>query len=136
MSVQTRLALVTGANRGIGREVCRQLAAHGFTVLLGSRELSKGEMTVQQLGAAPVAIEAVSLDVTNPQSVEQLRDSVAARFGALNVLVNNAAILYDTWQQACNADLAAMQQALDTNLLGAWRIATAFLPLLRRSAHG
>ena len=136
MSVHTRLALVTGANRGIGREVCRQLAAHGFTVLLGSRELSKGELAVQQLGAAPGAIEAVSLDVTDPQSVEQLRDSVAARFGALDVLVNNAAILYDTWQQARGADLAVVQQALDTNLLGAWRVATAFIPLLRHSARG
>lgn len=136
MSTSKRLALVTGANRGIGREVCRQLAAHGFTVLLGSRELSKGEMAVEQLGEAPGAIEAVSLDVTDPQSVERLRDNVAARFGALDVLVNNAAILYDTWQEARSADLAVVQQALDTNLLGAWSVATAFIPLLRRSAHG
>jgi NAD(P)-dependent dehydrogenase (short-subunit alcohol dehydrogenase family) len=136
VSTSTRLALVTGANRGIGREVCRQLAAHGFTVLLGSRELSKGRLAVAQLGAKSGAIEAMSLDVTSPQSVEQLRDSVAARFGVLDVLVNNAAILYDTWQQARSADLAVVQQALDTNLLGAWRVAMAFIPLLQRSAHG
>jgi NAD(P)-dependent dehydrogenase (short-subunit alcohol dehydrogenase family) len=136
MSTQTHLALVTGANRGIGREVCRQLAAHGFSVLLGSRDLDKGEAAIRQLGAAPGEIEAVQLDVADPQSVEQLRDTVAARFGTLDVLVNNAAILYDTWQQARSTDLAVVQQALDTNLLGAWRMATAFLPLLQRSAHG
>ncbi len=81
-------------------------------------------------------IEAVSFDVTHLQSVELLRDSVATRFGALDVLVNDAVILYDTWQQARSADLAVVHQALDSNLVDAWRVATAFMPLLRRSIHG
>jgi NAD(P)-dependent dehydrogenase (short-subunit alcohol dehydrogenase family) len=77
----------------------------------------------------------IALDVTDPAGVEAAAAAVADRVGALDVLVNNAAIHYDTWQRASAADLGVVQEALDTNLLGAWRVALAFLPLLRRSAH-
>lgn len=136
MTKQRRIALVTGANRGIGLEVCRQLAEQGFTVLLGSRNKAKGEAAVQAAGQTASAIQSVQLDVTDRQSIERLRVLVEQQFGQLDVLVNNAAILYDTWQQASSADLAVVQQALDTNLFGAWRMCEAFLPLLRRSQHG
>lgn len=122
MTKQRRIALVTGANRGIGLEVCRQLAEQGFTVLLGSRNKAKGEAAVQAAGQTASAIQSVQLDVTDRQSIEQLRVLVEQQFGQLDVLVNNAAILYDTWQQASSADLAVVQQALDTNLFGAWRM--------------
>jgi NAD(P)-dependent dehydrogenase (short-subunit alcohol dehydrogenase family) len=124
-----RVALVTGANRGIGLEVCRQLARRGFVVLLGARDAAKGARAARQLGGD---ISPVQLDVADPDSV---RDA-AAGLDRLDVLVNNAAILYDTWQRGVDADLDQVRDALDTNLLGAWRVTQAVLPLLRASPAG
>jgi NAD(P)-dependent dehydrogenase (short-subunit alcohol dehydrogenase family) len=81
-------------------------------------------------------VQALAVDVADPASVEAARSLVEAQIGRLDVLVNNAAILYDTDQQARSADLRVVQQALDTNLFGAWRMCQAFIPLLRRSGHG
>src|SRR5207247_11256759 len=75
------------------------------------------------------------LDVTDPDSIERARARVTADFGRLDVLVNNAAILYDTWQHAVDADVAQVREALETNLFGAWNMVRAFLPLLRSSRH-
>lgn len=129
-----RLALVTGANRGIGFEVCRQLGQAGFTVLLGSRDFAKGAKAARTLQAGGIQVVPCHLDVTSHESVYALRQRVQQDYGALDVLVNNAAILYDIWQRASNASLAEAQQAWDTNTLGAWRMIQAFAPLLRHSA--
>ena len=134
MPEQQRVALVTGANRGIGLEVCRQLAQYGFRVFLGSRDEAKSAAAVRQLGMA--SMQALPLNVADPASIEVARNFVKGQVGQLDVLVNNAAILYDTDQQARSADLAVVQQALDTNLFGAWRMCQAFIPLLQRSRHG
>jgi len=133
--VDRPVALVTGANRGIGLEVCRQLAARGLTVVLGSRDAGKGERAVAALGVGKGTVLPCQLDVTDPDSIERTRARVTADFGRLDVLVNNAAILYDTWQHAVDADLAQVREALETNLFGAWSMVRAFLPLLRRSRH-
>jgi NAD(P)-dependent dehydrogenase (short-subunit alcohol dehydrogenase family) len=125
--------VISGANRGIGLEVCRQLAERGYTVVLGSRDLAKGEAAVRELTGE---VHPRQLDVTDPQSVERLRQAMESDFGRLDVLVNNAAILYDTWQRAADADLAVVREALETNLFGAWRLCQAFIPLLRRGRHG
>ena len=129
------VALVTGANRGIGLEVCRQLGALGYAVLLGSRDLAKGERAVAGLAQEGHVVQPCQLDVTDLESIERARVRVAADFGRLDVLVNNAAILYDTWQHAVDADLAQVREALETNLFGAWNMVRAFLPLLRKSRH-
>ncbi|MBE9159948.1 SDR family oxidoreductase [Nodosilinea sp. LEGE 06152] len=133
---QPTVALVTGANRGIGLEVTRQLAQEGMTVILGSRDLAKGEAAAAPLVQARLEVLPQPLDVTDPDSIQHLAQTVEQQFGHLDVLVNNAGILYDTWQQASNADLAVVQEAWDTNTLGPWRMAQAFLPLLKRSPHG
>ncbi|HEV8581068.1 MAG TPA: SDR family oxidoreductase [Thermoanaerobaculia bacterium] len=117
----------------MGLAVCRQLAERGFTVMLGSRDLAKGEAAARSLAGE---VHARQLDVADAAGVERLRRTVEAEFGRLDVLVNNAAILYDTWQRAENADLAVVREALETNLFGAWRLCEAFIPLLRRSLHG
>jgi NAD(P)-dependent dehydrogenase (short-subunit alcohol dehydrogenase family) len=116
-------ALVTGANRGLGLEVARQLAARGYTVLAGARDPS----TVPAGDITPVR-----LDVTDQATIGALRREV----GELDVLVNNAAIHYDTWQSVLTADLDVVREAIETNTLGAWRMAMAFAPLLTASAHG
>ena len=132
---QERVAIVTGANRGIGLEVTRQLADLGYTVVLGSRDLGKGEAAAKKLKVGD-RIMARRLDVTEQSTIDRLRDEIATTFGSVHVLVNNAAIHYDTWENAADADLRTVQEALDTNLLGAWRMCQAFIPLLRKSKHG
>jgi NAD(P)-dependent dehydrogenase (short-subunit alcohol dehydrogenase family) len=103
---------------------------------LGSRDLAKGEQAATSLKRQGLDILPHQLDVTDKASIEQLRAQVESAFGRLDVLVNNAAILYDTWQQALNADLEIVREALETNTLGAWQMCQAFIPLLRRSPHG
>jgi NAD(P)-dependent dehydrogenase (short-subunit alcohol dehydrogenase family) len=121
-----RTAAVTGANRGIGLEVARQLAADGFEVIAGSRDLDKGRRAVGDLGGE---VEARQLDVADPNSVS----AFAAGLDRLDVLVNNAAGFYDTWESGVDADLDVVRDALEVNVLGAWRVTQACLPLLRRS---
>jgi NAD(P)-dependent dehydrogenase (short-subunit alcohol dehydrogenase family) len=117
-------ALVTGANRGIGLEVARQLAERGYTVLAGARDPS----AVPELPG----VRAVRLDVTDDDTIAAVRGSL----DALDVLVNNAAIHYDTYQRVVDADLGVVREALETNTLGPSRLAIAFADLLRASHHG
>jgi NAD(P)-dependent dehydrogenase (short-subunit alcohol dehydrogenase family) len=118
-------ALVTGANRGIGAEVARQLADRGFTVIAGARR-------PDSVPALPGDVRRARLDVTDDASIAALRREL----DALDVLVNNAAIHYDTWQRVLTADLDVVREALETNTLGAWRLAIAFADLLRASPRG
>lgn len=134
MTTQTQIALVTGANRGIGLEVCRQLVQRHYTVILGARDEAKGRQAAANLNQMQIIPR--QLDVSDPASIERARDWLTAEFGRLDVLVNNAAIHYDTWQRAVNADLNIVQEAVETNVYGPWRMVQAFLPLLRQSPHG
>ena len=124
------ISLVTGGNRGIGREVCRQLAARRGTVLLTAR--SGAAAAAAAIGPAVVPLD---LDVTSEADIERVAAEIGDRYGRLDVLVNNAAILYDTWQHAANADLAQVREAAETNLYGPWRLTQALLPSLRAGAH-
>jgi NAD(P)-dependent dehydrogenase (short-subunit alcohol dehydrogenase family) len=130
------IAIVTGANRGIGLEVAHQLAVQGALVILGSRDAEKGKAAAKSLAENGLNVFSRQLDVTDPDSIQRLAMQVEEEFERLDILVNNAGILYDTWEQASNADLATVQQAWETNTLGPWRMCQAFLPLLRRSEHG
>jgi NAD(P)-dependent dehydrogenase (short-subunit alcohol dehydrogenase family) len=131
-----RIAVVTGANRGIGLEVARQLADAGDTVVLGSRDRIRGEEAARPLVDAGRDVLVRRLDVTDQSTLDAVAAELSASYGRLDVLVNNAAINYDTWQQAAGADLTVVAETIDTNLVGAWRAINAFLPLLRSSEHG
>jgi NAD(P)-dependent dehydrogenase (short-subunit alcohol dehydrogenase family) len=131
-----KVALVTGANRGIGLEVVRQLAQRGFAVVLTARDPRKAWTAALPLAGEGLNVIPLKLDVTDAESVREAARFVEERFGRLDVLVNNAAILYDDWQRAETADLETVREAFETNTLGAWRVAQAFIPLLRRSKHG
>jgi NAD(P)-dependent dehydrogenase (short-subunit alcohol dehydrogenase family) len=135
VSDRVRVVLVTGANRGIGQELARQLALRGDAVVLTARELAKAERAATAL---PVhqRVLAGRLDVTDSASIQQVAADLDRRYGRLDVLVNNAAIHYDTWQHAGTADLQIVREALEVNLLGAWRVSLTLLPLLRASRHG
>lgn len=129
------IALVTGANRGIGFEVVRQLAQHGMLVILAGRDKEKSDAAAGQLTAESLQVIPKSVDVSDDDSVRQLAAEIDAGFGRLDVLVNNAAAYVDWSETATTADLQGVHTVLETNLFGAWRTSQAFLPLLRRSPH-
>lgn len=132
----SRVALVTGANRGIGFEVCRQLAERGFIVLLTARTAVKARTAAKALDEAGT-VEPLVLDVADARSIEKAAAEVAGRYGCLDVLINNAAINYDTWETALNADInGVVMDTIRTNVIGPWRMCQAFLPLLRKSRAG
>jgi NAD(P)-dependent dehydrogenase (short-subunit alcohol dehydrogenase family) len=133
MNKPVRIALITGANRGIGFEVCRQLASQGFVVLLTARDAAKAETAARKLGNGGT-VESLLLDVADIASIEKAAEVVAGRYGYLDVLINNAGINYDTWETAESADIdGTVQDTIRTNLLGPWQVSKAFLPLLRKS---
>jgi len=129
------VAVVTGGNRGVGREVCRQLALLGYTVVLGSRDLRKGELAAKELDPEGSRIVACQLEVDNSISVTSMAEWVKGRFGRTDVLVNNASTMYDRWATASNADLGTVAEAIDVNLFGPWRVTHALLPMLRSSTR-
>jgi NAD(P)-dependent dehydrogenase (short-subunit alcohol dehydrogenase family) len=133
MSVDLPVALVTGGNRGIGREVCRQLALLGYLVALGARDQRKGELAAKELDPEGTRIIACPLEVDNTMSVDALAGWMKERFGRADVLVNNASTPYDRWATASSADLGLVAEAIDVNLFGPWRVVHALLPLLRSS---
>ncbi|MBQ4856345.1 SDR family NAD(P)-dependent oxidoreductase [Rhodanobacter sp. B2A1Ga4] len=131
-----RVALVSGANRGLGFEVVRQLSEHGITVLLGARDLDKGLHAARQLAGALGEVIAVQLDVTQQDQVDTLARWIEVTYGRLDVLVNNAGGHYDHDAHASHADLAPALDAMQTHLFGTWRLSSALLPLMRRHGYG
>jgi NAD(P)-dependent dehydrogenase (short-subunit alcohol dehydrogenase family) len=129
------VALITGANKGIGLEVARELAAKGMRVLLGSRDAKRGQAAVEALQAEGLKeIELIEIDVTSQESIDKAAADIGARYGVLDVLINNAGVLIDRAapSEATQEDL---RQTFDTNFFGAIAVAQAFLPLLRKSAN-
>jgi NAD(P)-dependent dehydrogenase (short-subunit alcohol dehydrogenase family) len=133
MAENGRVALVSGGNRGIGLEIVRQLAERGLTVVLGSRDREQGRAAAAGLSGGVVVRQ---LDVADPESVDRLSRSVEEEFGRLDVLVNNAGITNDEGQRGVDADLERVREALETNLLGAWRLCEAAIPFMRRHGYG
>jgi NAD(P)-dependent dehydrogenase (short-subunit alcohol dehydrogenase family) len=132
-----KIALVTGGNRGLGYETCRQLAELGLKVLLGARDLSKGKSAANQLNEKEgLDVMFYQLDVSDQNSISNVIKEVDKEFGRLDVLVNNAAILYDTWQNAVNADLEVVNDALRTNLFGPWKLSQVFIPMMKSNRYG
>jgi NAD(P)-dependent dehydrogenase (short-subunit alcohol dehydrogenase family) len=129
-----RVALVSGGNRGIGREVARRLAAEGHTVVIGARDLARGEQVAEELGAGVMAHQ---LDVTEEESVARCVAAIDDQFGRLDILANNAGIEGGGWStDAADVDLDEVRDVLETNLFGAWRLTQAVLPLMRRNGYG
>jgi NAD(P)-dependent dehydrogenase (short-subunit alcohol dehydrogenase family) len=133
MAESTRVALVSGGNRGIGLELCRQLPERGITVIMGSREGEQGRAAAAGLSGGVVVRQ---LDVADPESVERISRSIEEEFGRLDVLVNNAALSNDGGQRGVDADLGRVQEALEVNLFGAWRLCEMAIPLMRRNGYG
>jgi NAD(P)-dependent dehydrogenase (short-subunit alcohol dehydrogenase family) len=131
-----RVALVTGANRGIGYEICRQLGRAGHAVALTARDETRGGAAACRLRQEGLPVRFYALDVTAPEAARRVAAAVESELGRLDALVNNAAIAIDARACLATVDLAVMRQTLETNLLGALACCQAFLPMMRRQQYG
>jgi NAD(P)-dependent dehydrogenase (short-subunit alcohol dehydrogenase family) len=131
-----KIALITGANKGIGFEVARQLAASGCVVLLGARNEPLGKEAAGRLAAEGLDVRFVLIDVTELSTITAAAENLSRDFGRLDILVNNAGINDPADGPALTAHLDAVERVLRTNFLGALAVAQAMLPLLRKSAAG
>lgn len=132
----SRVALVTGGNRGIGKEIARQLASKGLTVIIGCRDEAKGKAAADELAAAGTPVRAETVDVSDRQSIGALMDRVERAYGRLDVLVNNAGILLDRGVSVLDVEEAVVRETFETNFYGVLRLIQAAVPLMRRHGYG
>jgi NAD(P)-dependent dehydrogenase (short-subunit alcohol dehydrogenase family) len=125
------ICVVTGANRGIGLEICRALARRGAQVVLTARKARAGEAMVKKLATQNLTVAFHPLDVTSTKSVLALRRFVQRTYGRLDVLINNAGIIGKGDTSGLAVDLKTVRETLETNALGPWHLAQALTPLLR-----
>jgi NAD(P)-dependent dehydrogenase (short-subunit alcohol dehydrogenase family) len=135
-TVSGTVALVTGANKGIGFEVARALAADGVMVWVAARDQTRGAAAVRQLRDDGLHVEQLLLDVIDESSVRHAAERVARESGRLDILVNNAGIALDAGIAPSEVDSEQIRATFEVNLFGAIRVTQAFLPLLRKSAAG
>jgi nucleoside-diphosphate-sugar epimerase len=128
------VVVVTGGNRGIGLEICRQLAARGAQVVLTARKRAAGDAAVKKLAAQKLAVAFHLLDVTDGNSIVALRDFLQDTCGHLDVLINNAGIIAKAEASALTVELTTIRDTLETNALGPLHLAQTLLPLLKRGA--
>ncbi len=139
------VALVTGANQGIGMQIAKDLVSHGYTVLVGSRNLQRGEAAAKEIGVDAIALQ---LDVTDAATISDAAERIRVELGRLDVLVNNAAISntglssemtieeYIRLHQASNISLDEVRTVFETNVFGVLAVTQAMLPLLREAPAG
>ncbi|MDQ6928489.1 MAG: SDR family oxidoreductase [Actinomycetota bacterium] len=130
------IALITGANRGLGFEIARRLAQQGMTVLIGARERRHGDEAAATLTGDGLDAHAIQLDVTDAGSISAAAAEVERRFGRLDVLVNNAGVVLDRGIRPSEVSVDVCRQTYETNVFGPVAVTRAFLPLLRRSVAG
>jgi NAD(P)-dependent dehydrogenase (short-subunit alcohol dehydrogenase family) len=135
-SVAGRIALVTGANRGLGFEISRQLGLKGITVIAGTRQGADGVNTVDRLKNEGIDAHSVILDVTAPSTVEALPRLLNVQFGRLDILVNNAGVLIDAGIPPSELDDEILRATFATNVFGVFVVTRALLPLIRKSSFG
>ncbi len=131
-----KIALVTGANKGIGFEISRQLAQQGMTVVIGARDETRGAEAAAKLRDEGLDAHHLRLDVTDASTIEPLPRFFEERFGRLDILVNNAGILLDEGTPPSALDMEVLRQTFEANFFGAFAVTKALLPLIRRSEAG
>ncbi len=133
----SRIALITGANKGLGLETARQLAQAGVTVLLGARDYTKAEIAAKTLREAGLDAQPLSIDVTSEASIAAAAKQVETAHGRLDILVNNAGAMFDDPAKTVSGQsIDAWRKTFDTNVFGLIAVTQAFLPLLRKSEAG
>jgi NAD(P)-dependent dehydrogenase (short-subunit alcohol dehydrogenase family) len=128
-----KVALITGANKGLGFEIARQLGERGIAVVVGARDLGKARSAMHRLKDKQIEAEAVQLDVTSREDIAAVPAFFRGRFGQLDILVNNAGVAFGSPQETSLDD---MRKTFETNLFGAYAVTTAVLPFLKASSSG
>ncbi|MEI9980630.1 MAG: SDR family oxidoreductase [Edaphobacter sp.] len=138
MAEAKKIALITGANKGIGLETARQLGKLGITVLVGARDIEKGEKAVAELKKDGVDARAVKIDVDNPADYEAVKKLIEKDYGVLDILINNAGIFLDgrKGNETSTTSQDILQKTLNTNLFAVVGLTQVLLPLLRKSLGG
>ena len=131
----SKTVLITGGNKGIGLETARQLGKLGFTVLIGSRDQSRGQEAAASLKNENINAEAITLDVTDVDTIQSAAKRIEEQYGALDVLINNAGIALDKGPPS-QLELADLKKTYETNVFGMFSVIKAMLPLIKKSPAG
>lgn len=131
-----KVALVTGGNRGIGYELVKQLALHGFKVLLASRDPKLGEEATSKLNEANLDVKFLVMDVNNQQSVQQAAVAVKEEYGKLDVLINNAGVYLEENKRLVDSDPSILENTMATNFYGPYYVIRSFIPLMEKQNFG
>ncbi|BBD66039.1 short-chain dehydrogenase/reductase SDR [Nostoc commune NIES-4072] len=138
-----KVALITGANKGIGYEIARQLGSRGATVLVGARDIKRGEEAANKLCSNEIDARSVQLDVTDQKTIDSAAKQIESEFGKLDILVNNAGILSDGDAYGgklrlppSQVDIETLRHTYDTNVFGVFAVTKTLLPLLKKSTAG
>ena len=130
-----RIALITGANKGIGFEVARQLARKGIEVLLGSRDEERGRKAAEQLTSEDLPVSFIQIDVTQQSTIDAAVMEITNRYGRLDILVNNGGV-YGDEPKPSQLSLETIRANFEVNFFGAFAVTKTFLPLIRQSSAG
>jgi NAD(P)-dependent dehydrogenase (short-subunit alcohol dehydrogenase family) len=134
---EKRIALITGANKGIGLETARQLGKQNIVVLIGARDRAKGEAAAKELQQEKIDARAIQIDVAESESIRRAAEEVERQFGKLDILVNNAGVmLHGEDKSAGTQPMEVWRRTFETNVFGLIETTRAFLPLLRKSEAG
>ncbi|BBO69305.1 short-chain dehydrogenase [Desulfosarcina alkanivorans] len=140
MTTEETVALVTGANKGLGLETCRQLARRVITVLMGARDIELGRDAAGRLKSEGLTVEPVQLDVTRADHIAQIGSVIETRFGRLDILVNNAGMIHPEESLFANSSeqisLQALRETFEVNFFGQVALTQALLPLIKKSPAG
>jgi NAD(P)-dependent dehydrogenase (short-subunit alcohol dehydrogenase family) len=142
MTSKKKVALITGANKGLGKEIARQLGRQGITVLLGARDIAKGKAVADELQKEGIDAHGIQLDVTNPLDIQALPAIIESQWGGLDILVNNAGVSLE-WAnrdqpmpKPSEVPLETIRAVYETNFFAVIRLTQTLLPILRRSQAG
>ncbi|ETR65821.1 MAG: short-chain dehydrogenase/reductase SDR [Candidatus Magnetoglobus multicellularis str. Araruama] len=134
--MKQQIALVTGANRGIGYEICKQLASKGITIILTARDTDKGEAASQTLIRKGYDIHFHPLDITDSGQIQKLVDYIKSTFNRLDILVNNAGIYLDYLTPALDINANTILRAVETDVCGTFSMSQAAIPLMKKNNYG
>lgn len=135
-TVQQRVAVVTGANRGIGLAIAHQLSLRGVHVVLTARDEQRGDEALKGLLAQGLPVSFFGLDVTSDESATRLAEHLRSTWGRLDILINNAGVALDPWVSALSVEMSVFVATFETNVFGAMRVSKALIPLMREHGYG